>query len=394
MKPTNRGMALIRGYTRPDVGLPWLQRFRGRRPQCACVLGFTATGLIPGISAAGATPGDRQVTAIADAEFLYYGPQPQPTFPLPPLQAGASPVLISRAVIADQGIPLQLFNAGLPLPPAAPHVDLGGRPACCLSQGDALEPALVEHLFHQGMAWGRKLAAACSQSYLILGECVVGGTTTALALLTGLGWSVQGKVNSSHPVCNHQQKWEVVTSGLLHLAHRGTSPDKLPPLHLAAAVGDPMQPVVAGMAIAASQTCGVMLAGGTQMLAVYALIGAIAASDSPHLQNFSRNCFRNIVIGTTRWVADDPTGDTIGLAKMLDAPLLATQMGFGKSRYHQLRAYEQGFVKEGVAAGGCAIAASLYQGWEQEALLRAIEALADQLQRLDAHKQSSDSEGR
>ncbi|MEB3359402.1 MAG: TIGR00303 family protein [Synechococcales bacterium] len=374
MKPTDAIASLIRVHTRQDIGLPWLARFQGCRPLCVCVLGFTETGLIPGISAAGATPADRQFTAIADAEFLYHGPQPRPTFPLPPLQAGASPVLISRAVIAHQGIPLQIFNAGLPIPPAMPHVDLGGQPARCLSQGNALDLAVVDHLFHQGLTWGNKLAAACPQSYLILGECVVGGTTTALALLTGLGWAAGGKVNSSHPVCNHQQKQAVVAAGLQRLAHRGISLDGLSPLQVVAAVGDPMQPVVAGMAIAASQTCGVLLAGGTQMLAVYALIRAIATTERlPYSPE-------NTVVGTTRWVASDPTGDTVGLAEMLSAPLLATQMRFTKSRYRQLRAYEEGFVKEGVAAGGCAIAATLHQGWDQTTLLQAVEALAERHQ--------------
>ncbi|NEP61563.1 MAG: TIGR00303 family protein, partial [Symploca sp. SIO2G7] len=45
------------------------------------------------------------------------------------------------------------------------------------------------------------------------------------------------------------------------------------------------------------------------------------------------------------------------------------------SRYPQLQAYEQGYVKEGVAAGGCAIAAYLYQGWDSVRLLQALEAL-------------------
>ena len=53
-----------------------------------------------------------------------------------------------------------------------------------------------------------------NRNYLILGECVVGGTTTALAILTGLGIEAVGKVNSSHPVCNHEQKWAVVQAGL------------------------------------------------------------------------------------------------------------------------------------------------------------------------------------
>lgn len=364
-------MASVRAYTQIEQGQRWLQRYRHCAPLFACVLGFTETGLIPGISAAGATSIDRQFTAIADAEFLVNGPQPQPAYPLPPLQVGASPVLISRAVVEAQQIPVWVLNAGLPQPPAIPAIDLGGAPACCVSSGQAMKPAIVEHLLHQGFLWGEKLAAQASSSYIILGECVVGGTTTALAVLTGLGIPAAGKVNSSHPTCNHAQKWDVVQAGL------SRSRSDPAPLAIAAAVGDPMQIVVAGMAIAASRTVGVLLAGGTQMLAVYALLHAIAE----HYQHSWQP--DQIAVGTTRWVADDPTGDTVGLARLVKVPLLATQLSFAESRYLQLQAYERGFVKEGVGAGGCAIAAHLFQDWTQSELLGEIEGLVDRYHHLN-----------
>ena len=359
---------MIRVYTQPELGSLWLRRYRGCSPVFACVLGFTETGLIPGISAAGATPEARQYTAIADAEFLYNGPQSQPQYPLPPLHAGASPVLISRAVVEALEMPVYLFNAGLPQPPVVPAIDLGGTPARCLSQGCALELATVKHIMEQGLIWGEKLATSVTQGYLVLGECVVGGTTTALAVLTGLGIAASGKINSSHPVCNHAQKWAVVHAGL-----QSAGVWELPvrdPLQLVAAVGDPMQVAVAGMAIAASRTRGVMLAGGTQMLAVYALIQAISRAYDLAWQP------EQVVVGTTRWVAEDPTGNTVELAKMVGGvPLLATRLSFVSSRYPQLRAYEQGYVKEGMGAGGCCVTAHLRQDLNQPQLLKIIEAL-------------------
>ncbi|MBM0743418.1 TIGR00303 family protein [Phormidium sp. CLA17] len=357
----------VRVYTQIPQGQAWLERHRGKRPVVACVLGFTETGLIPGISAAGATPDDRRYTAIADAEFLVNGVQPQPTYSLPPLHVGASPVFISRAVVEGMHLPVYLFNAGLPQPTAVPAIDLQGVPARCLSTGEAMEQATVEHLFTQGLLWGEKLAIAAAGSYVILAECVVGGTTTALAVLTGLGIAAAGKVNSSHPTCNHDQKWKLVKTGL-----EGT--DSLSPWSLLAAVGDPMQAAVAGMAIAASRMGGVLLAGGTQMLAVYALARAIVQQSEISWQP------QNIVVGTTRWVADDPTGDTVGLAQLVAVPLIATQLSFADSRFAQLRAYEQGYVKEGVGAGGCAIAAHLYQGWKNSDLLHAVESIAAKYQ--------------
>ncbi|MEM6716420.1 MAG: TIGR00303 family protein, partial [Cyanobacteria bacterium P01_C01_bin.147] len=85
---------------------------------------------------------------------------------------------------------------------------------------------------------------------------------------------------------------------------------------------------------------------------------------------------------TTRWVATDLTCDTVGVAERVgDVPLIATELSFAASRHAALRRYEAGFVKEGVAAGGCAIAAHLYQHWQQPQLLQVIEKLYETLLR-------------
>ncbi len=388
---------MIQIYTQLSQAYRWLQQYQGHPPILACILGFTATGLIPGISAAGANPEDRKYTAIADAEFLANGIMPKPQYPLPPLDVGVSPVFISRAVIEAFNIPVYLFNAGLPQPPAVPAIDLGGVPANCLTSGNALPLETVKHLFEQGLKWGEQLAKEARDSYVILSECVVGGTTTALSILTGLGVAAIGRVNSSHPNCNHTQKWEIVQAGLekWREGERGGGGDRglaqrnevrgrwgeftcssgIDPFQLVAAVGDPMQIVVAGMAIAASCSCGVLLAGGTQMLAVYALAQALVEFTEFYSVRWQPS---HIVVGTTRWVAEDPTGDTVGLAREIGGvPLLATDLSFAKSRYPQLRVYEQGYVKEGVGAGGVAIASHLYQKWNSIQLLEAIEALVE-----------------
>jgi NaMN:DMB phosphoribosyltransferase len=110
---------------------------------------------------------------------------------------------------------------------------------------------------------------------------------------------------------------------------------------------------------------------------VYALANAIAQAERLDWNP------EQIVVGTTRWVAEDPTGNTVGLANLIGSvPLIATQLSFATAGWPQLQKYEAGFVKEGVGAGGCAIAASLYQGWGQNELLQAIENLAARSQEL------------
>lgn len=352
----------IKIYTAEKQGQKWLNQYAGSVPIFACVLAFTETALIKGISTAGATPESRCFTAVADAEFLINGVQANPQFALPPLHVGVSPVFITRAVVERFNLPTYIFNAGLKLSPSVPHVDLRGQFAQCVSTGKALPPERVKQLYQQGLTWGEKLAQQAQSSYLILSECVVGGTTTALAVLTALGISAHNKVNSSHPICNHQQKWSIVQQGLQHL------PANLDPFSIIAAVGDPMQIVVAAMAISACTKVGVMLAGGTQMLAVFALIKALQRKYALSIQ------LENIIVGTTRWVAEDSTADAIALANLVgNVSLGATQLNFSRSQYSSLQKYEQGFVKEGVGAGGSAIAAHLL-GVNNQELLTLIEA--------------------
>ncbi|MGC9503404.1 nicotinate mononucleotide-dependent phosphoribosyltransferase CobT [Baaleninema sp.] len=368
---------MIRVYTQPERGQRWLEKYRGTQPAFACVFGFTETALLAKISAAGRTPADRRKTALADAEYLLEGEKVNPRFPLPPLAAGASPAVISRAVVRGLPLPMLVFDGGLPEPLPTSNdkeaIALGGQVARCVTTGQALDRSVVEHLFEEGLKWGDRLSER--GDYLAIGECVVGGTTTALSVLLGLGFDAEGLVNSSYPQCNHDLKREVVQKGLQRWRERMATPSQASAMSVVAAVGDPMQIVVAGMAIALSRRGGVLLAGGTQMLAVYALARALVRERGMEW------CDDRVVVGTTRWVAEDPTGSTVALAKLVgEVPLLATQLNLSASVYPQLQAYERGFVKEGVGAGGCAIAASL-SGWTQERLREEIDATFARLER-------------
>ncbi len=353
----------------------WIAQHRGQRPTFACILSFTETGLIPQISAAGKTAEDRRATAAVDGEFLLAKPPLQRRLPL--LSAGISPAVISRAVLHSLSIPIHLLSTGLPVALSVPHIALPTVLARSVETGCAMSLAEAEALFTAGLGWGERLA--CAHSYLVIAECVVGGTTTAQAVLTALGYEAAGRMSSSHLVGNHGQKQALVDQGIALWQQRrrhfsGDRTDLDQPsystlaMSAAAAVGDPMQLVAAGMLLSASRVSGVLLAGGAQMLAVYALAKAIAQQNSLTWQT------QRVVVGTTRWVIEDSSADTVAIAHQIKAPYIASQLHFGQSPYAQLRAYEQGFVKEGVGAGGCAIVAHLYKGWTRSQLRHAVEA--------------------
>lgn len=361
----------------------WINHHRGKRPLFACILSFTETALIANISAAGATSQERLATATADGEYLLRGS------PLPRLRAGISPALITQAMLSRLAIDCQIISTGLPIPLGSPHLSVAQVIAKSVQTGQAMSMAEVDLLFLAGKDLGWQLAGQLSgqlngqlDGYLIIGECVVGGTTTAQAILTGLDYRVANQVGSSLQQSNHRQKHRLVSQGLAQWRRRKShllsgalsvsssvpSPALSPVLDLVAAVGDPMQIVAAAMTLTASQVCGVLLAGGSQMLAVYALSKALALEQQLPWQS------ERIAVGTTRWVIEDVSADTVAIAQQIGATYLASEIDFSQSPYVKLRAYEQGFVKEGVGAGGCAITAHLYGKWTRSQLRHAVEA--------------------
>ncbi|MBV2351590.1 TIGR00303 family protein [Synechococcus sp. HK05] len=337
------------------------------------LLAGTATAAVPGISAAGATPESRRLTAAADAELLLLGPGHPRPHALPPLPAGVSPALISRVVVEQLALDPLVVDAGAAVPPAVPHLQLGHRPARCLSTGAAMEQQRVLALIALGRRWGRQLARRGQP--LLLAECVPGGTSTAQAVLQGLGVPAAGLVSGSLRQPAHALKAQLVAQGLAaaQLPQHATAEQVL------AAVGDPMQPLAAGLLLeAAVAGLPVLLAGGSQMAAVLAVALALA---EPSQRSRLAACS---AIATTAWVAGEPGSD---LARLLDElrarwgpePLaFAASLRFQGCASPQLLAFEQGYVKEGVGAGGLAALWEL-SGRMPQALAQACDQACRQL---------------
>jgi NaMN:DMB phosphoribosyltransferase len=112
-----------------------------------------------------------------------------------------------------------------------------------------------------------------------------------------------------------------------------------------------MMPTVSGMVeeiIARNKK--VILAGGTQMCCIIAILKSLGIKFK-----------NNLCIGTTSYVINDQKSDLSGLLNQIsdDIPIFYTDLGLENSKKIGLRAYSEGFVKEGAGAGGTVIAASL-----------------------------------
>ena len=321
----------------------FLNTIVGKKPLLVTVIGNTETGKIPGISAAGANPAITDYTPAADIEYLYYEfckcIQGVPVTPT----GIPTPGIITKAVIDYLDFPHLTVVGGVNIFPTAPFISLGGKPGSDISTGAAVENP--EIIFANGETLGKNLSKIAN--YLVIGESIAGGTTTALGVLTALGYDAYNKVSSSLPENPSNLKIEIVTSGL-KAKNLKKGDLKMDPLNAIKYLGDPMQAAVLGLISGVSGKIPILLAGGTQMAAVLALA-----------QNLNPQLIANVAIGTTKWIVSDKSSDILNLINQINptVPILAANFDFGDMKYEGLKIYESGMVKEGVGAGGCAIAA-------------------------------------
>ena len=358
---------------------------RHGQAQLLLVLAGTQTAAVPGISAAGATPDSRRFTAAADAELLWGGPDGHRPHALPPLPAGVSPALISWVAQQQLRLPLVVADAGAFVAPAVPHLQLGVQPADCLSSGAAMAPAVVERLLQRGRQLGRGFRRRYPEGVLVLAECVPGGTSTAEALLRGLGVDAAGVVSGSLRQPPHSLRGALVQQGLDAMAARGISAEK--PLAVLAAVGDPFQAMALGvlqglLLPAVGEGPQALLAGGSQMLALAGLwMASLSGAERAACQG-------QLAVATTSWVMQEPGSNLELLANRLAAvwgvqpPLFSSALRFDRCQQQALLDYECGYVKEGVGAGGLAWLTQL-AGMDPQALAAACDQACGQLLKVE-----------
>lgn len=314
-------------------------------------ISYTDTCTIPGITIAGKNPELLAYTPPADAEFLNFGYcRCIDAIPMSP-DGKPTPGLLTKAALEAASIPNVIINAGSKIAPKLPYFETG----LDYGRNIAVEPAMPLDSVTQAVEYGRMIGRTLGSSTdcLVIGETIPGGTTTAQAVLTGLG--IKAKVSSSMPDNPASLKNKIASDALAKI--KSTNP-----FDVVAAVGDPMIPTVAGMLSTASSITRVILAGGTQMAAVLAF---------SKITGYEK---KNVAIGTTSYVIDDKTANLVDTIKQIDdIPVLSARLALKDSKIDGLRAFADGFVKEGVGAGGASIAAMLKIGVDSKHLLELSE---------------------
>ena len=343
----------------------FVNKVKGKKPLFVLILGATHTALIPGISAAGQNIEQLKLTPAQDADFLLLKKEEfKGQIPVSP-KGIPSPVILSKALTDLLDLEINVIDAGTFVKPQGKHISLNMGPGKCLTTGNALGPIRTDFLFQKG----EKLATNLSHyPYIVLGECVPGGTTTALSVLCALGISAFDLVSSSFPEGNNLWKNQTVKDALLANGELFTFIKKNP-MKAVEFFGDPMQAFVCGFVKGAQKAnLPIMLAGGSQMLAIYYLAKRILEHD-PH----------DTVVATTSWITNDKNAKTKKLAELCSVPLISSNINFKESKQPGLYAYEEGHIKEGVGAGGLMVVADLYKNILQEDIVKEIEKVYSQL---------------
>ena len=334
-----------------DKAQSFLETVKSKRFLFSFVISYTETCEVPGITFAGADKDSIQFTPPADAEYLHYGYcKTIDKIPMTP-DGKPTPGLLTKTALESSSIPHLTINAGSKVSPQLPFIETGLSFGKNISTQDAMIDSQVSHAVDYGRIVGRNMASLTD--CLIIGESIPGGTTTALAVLRALGFDA--KVSSSIPNNPVKLKNQIVNSALERI-------NSDHPYNIIAKVGDPMIPFVAGMLSSASDVSKVMLAGGTQMTAVLAFASKIGFNED------------NTAIGTTSYITDDESANFKSLVqKIADIPAISINPGLENSQYPGLKAFSEGFAKEGVGAGGSIISSMLKTGIDSAKFLEMAE---------------------
>ncbi len=313
------------------------------------IMSHTETAKIPGLTVAGANTELIKYTPAADAEYIQLGKcKSINTVPATP-DGKPTPALITKTALELANIAMLAIDSGAIIKPKIPHININSPHGKNIAVERAVEIQDVISNYEMGKMIGAQISR--NEDLIIIGESIPGGTTTALGVLSALGIDAFNKVSSSMSNNPHELKNNIVKKSL-NKNNIKIGEYHNDPFNAISYLGDPMMPTICGIVEeVVHNNKKIMLAGGTQMCAIVALLKALEIK----LDN------NKICIGTTSYVINDKSSDLIGLMSQIssDVPIIYADLGLRNSKKEGLRAYANGFVKEGAGAGGATIAAKL-----------------------------------
>ncbi|MEA1913722.1 MAG: TIGR00303 family protein [Campylobacterota bacterium] len=337
------------------------ENLRGKTATFMLALSNTATSEIPGITQAG-IPGKIYLTPTLDSEFVCTGEVRSLEDIAKTPKGVPTPALITRGVhFLKPFSRIELLDLGLEV---LPKIDcfkvhrFDIDPSSRIDDGAKIQ---AQELFQKGVEFGQNYV--CKDDYIILGESVPSGTTTASTVAKALGYAVDGKFSSSFKNVPDDVRERTIEKALSNISED----DDI--FSVLSKVSDNMLIFNAGFILGLNNKTPLVLAGGTQMGCVLLVVNSILQTMGGHIDT------SNLALCTTSWVANDEHSDIKGLLEMLDFRIHAyyANFDFSLSQHPALKLYDEGEAKEGVGAGG-ALMYGFLNGLTKEQITQKVES--------------------
>jgi len=339
----------------------FIENLRGKSATFMLALSNTKTYEIEGITQAG-IPGMIHLTPILDSEFVTTGTVRSLVNIAETPKGVPTPALITRAVhLLHPFKNIQLLNLGLEVEPKVDYFKIYNfsiKPSDSIDKGANID---ANAIFQKGLKFGQDYQ--CSDDYIILGESVPSGTTTATATAVALGYDCKDKFSSSFKDVPNNIRETTIQKALQNI----TKEDDL--FDILSKVSDNMQIFVAGFILGLNNKIPLILAGGTQMASVLLIVNKILEVMQGELNT------SNLALATTLWVVKDQNSDIKGLLELLDFNINSynSDFSFDSSNHLALKLYDEGEAKEGVGAGA-ALVYGMLNGLTAEQITKQVES--------------------
>jgi uncharacterized protein (TIGR00303 family) len=339
----------------------FIENLRGKTTTYLLAMSNTDTANIEGITQAG-IPGQIYLTPTLDSEFLCTGEVRSLEDIAKTPKGVPTPALITRAVhLLHPFKNIELLDLGIHVKPKLKYFklhELDIKPSKSIDKSANIEAL---EIFQKGLAFAQSYEL--KDDYLILGESVPSGTTTATATALALGYDCKDMFSSSFKEVPNNIRNQTINNALKNIDEN----DDI--FTILSKVADNMLVFCAGVILGFNNTQKLILAGGTQMACVLLIVNSILKTMQGTLET------SNLALCTTKWVNDDKNSDIKALIEMsqLKVNTYYADFDFALSTHPALKLYDNGEAKEGVGAGASLVYGFL-NGLEKVQITKKIES--------------------
>lgn len=336
------------------------ESLRGKKATFILAMSNTHTANIDGITQAG-IPGKIFLTPTLDAEFITTGEVRSLDNIAETPKGVPTPALLTRAIhLLKPFSNIELLNLGLETTPDIEYFKIHNfdiKPSDSINTGANID---AQELFQKGVEFGQNYV--CKDDYIIVGESVPSGTTTAKATALALGYSCNDAFSSSFKNVPNDIREITIQDALKNIEPKSDI------FSILGTVSDNMIIFNAGFILGLNNKIPLVLAGGTQMACVLLVVNKILEVMQGQIET------SNLALATTSWIANDEKSDIKALLEMCNFPINSyfANFNFSLSNHPALKLYDEGEAKEGVGAGG-ALVYGLLNGLSKKDITEQVE---------------------